>query len=81
MRAFRLPDGTGTNFREVYFKAWDELCDAIVEFFPGYAVTAYDPGLQLAIGTGKAFDLRADVALLLIETVAKKYVHRDPRKE
>jgi hypothetical protein len=44
----RLPDGTVTDDRKAYHRAWDELIQFLEAIFPGYKVFGYDPGFMLS---------------------------------
>ena len=41
----RLPDGTTTTDEDKYVDAWRSLGEQVVQRFPGYIVTAYDPDI------------------------------------
>lgn len=47
MKSYRLPSGGHADNVDAYQAAWVELASAALEFFPGYALFAYDPTIVL----------------------------------
>lgn len=47
MKSYRLPGGGHAASAGAYQTAWVELANAALEFFPGYALFAYDPNIVL----------------------------------
>lgn len=47
-RWFKMPNGETTKDSKKYIDAWRKVSDMVLEFFPGYESTGWDPGIHLA---------------------------------
>jgi hypothetical protein len=48
-RWYRLPLGDATLDIEKYCKAWNDVGNAALEFFPGWVLSGYDPNIHLEL--------------------------------
>ena len=65
----RLPDGSLTKDVDRYCSAWQELGDAVAQFFPYYQLSAYDPGICLDNGV-ETLRFSVPQAMLLLQTTS-----------
>lgn len=62
MKSYRLPGGGHAASVDAYQTTWVELANAALEFFPGYALFAYDPNIVLTSNLPYAPLLRLTVS-------------------
>jgi hypothetical protein len=72
-KQYRMPTGVYVDSVKDYADAWHALGDKIESLFPGYKLSAYDPGLKLFRKEGGELNLSSSAACLLLETIEKNY--------
>ena len=71
MREYRLPDWTTTTDPDKYCDEWYKLASIAQEFFVGYKVSGFDPGIHLTNGV-ESLSLTVDQVNLLKKYMEKK---------
>ncbi len=76
MKTYKTPYGKITKSVEVYVRAWRNLGKHVEVRFPGFKLTAFDPGLKFTRWEKRgdfdhaadSFELSADAAMRLYES-------------